>query len=237
MLEPVKKQSAEQTATDALRRAILSGHVAPGSRLVEAEVAQALCLSRGTVRAALQRLSVDGLVVPAASRGYEVASLSSHDVWELYTLRNAYESMAARLVASSIDAQKSARITEAFDALKRAVGTKDKAEIFDCDARLHAVIISLSGHRRLERAYQALSKQIRFFYILCNEFMSFDDYIVSHKDMVDAIIHGKAKKAAQLAADHNTADGQSVVEKLRALEAEAEAPVADGLIPFRPPSR
>ncbi|MFK4484946.1 GntR family transcriptional regulator [Bradyrhizobium sp. USDA 336] len=234
MLKPIEKRSSEQQATEALRAEILSGRIHPGTRLVEADVAQAFALSRGTIRGALQHLATEGLIVPSAFRGYEVTSLTSHDVWEIYTLRNAYESMAARMVAGSIDPSKIQRITDAFSALKRVVETHDKAAIFEHDAKLHGTIVSLTEHSRLQYAYRILAQQTRLFYVLCNEFMSFEDYVTSHIDIVDAILAGDVDRAGRLAADHNTADGQAVVDKLRAQETEASARKPFGFASFRP---
>ena len=233
MLRPIEKHSSEQRATEALRHEILSGHITPGSRLVEADLADALGLSRGTVRAAFKDLATDGLIVPAATRGYEVASFTADDVWEIYTLRNAYESMAAHIVATTITEEKAQAITAAFDALKAVVESHDKADIFEHDGKLHGTILALTGHTRLQESYRTLSRQIRFFYVLCNEFMTFDDYVSSHVDLVDAITSGDAPRAAAIAADHNTADGQAVVEKLRAQEEAAAQAARSGTFLLR----
>lgn len=233
MLKRIEKHSSERRATEALRHEILSGHITPGSRLVEAELADALGLSRGTVRAAFKDLAADGLIVPAATRGYKVASLTAHDVWEIYTLRNAYESMAARIVATTITKEKAEAITAAFDALKAVVESRDKAIIFEHDGKLHGTILALTEHTRLQESYRILSRQIRFFYVLCSEFMTFDDYVSSHVDLVDAIIAGDALRAAAIAADHNTADGQAVVEKLQAQEEAAAQAARSGAILLR----
>ena len=233
MLKRIEKHSSERRATEALRHEILSGHITPGSRLVEAELADALGLSRGTVRAAFKDLAADGLIVPAATRGYKVASLTAHDVWEIYTLRNAYESMAARIVATTITKEKAEAIRAAFDALKAVVESRDKAIIFEHDGKLHGTILALTEHTRLQESYRILSRQIRFFYVLCSEFMTFDDYVSSHVDLVDAIIAGDALRAAAIAADHNTADGQAVVEKLQAQEEAAAQAARSGAILLR----
>lgn len=225
-LRTIEKQSSEARATDALRDEILSGRIAPGSRLVEAELAQACGLSRGTIRAALQHLAAGGLVVPSPYRGYSVASLTSRDVWELYTLRNTYESMASRLVAESINDVQRAVIHQAFEHLKEIVQTRNKAAIFESDFNLHRVIIELSGHSRLQDAYVILERQVRLFYILCNEFMTFDDYVTSHVGIIDAITRGDAKVAATLAAEHNTDDGQAVVQKLISMDEAEQAPAS-----------
>ena len=223
MLETIGKQSSEAKAIESIRTEILAGGLALGTRLVEAELAAACGLSRGTIRAALRVLESEGLVASEPYRGYTVATLTAHDVWEVFTLRNAYESMAARLVASEIDDLKRDSINAAFETLQDAVRAHDKAHIFESDFNLHRAIVTLTGHQRLRDSYLRLERQAKLFYVLCNEFMSFDDYISSHEEMLAAIYRGDAETAGEMASHHNTNDGQAVVNKLRAIEESREA--------------
>jgi DNA-binding GntR family transcriptional regulator len=218
MLATIEKQSSEARAIFGIRNAILTGELPLGSRMVEAELAAACGLSRGTIRAALRVLESEGLVTSEPYRGYTVATLTSHDVWEIFTLRNSYESMAAQLVADSINDEKTDRIQSAFEELKKAVQSHDKALIFQSDFSLHRTVVGLSGHQRLCDAYTRLERQANLFYILCNEFLSFDDYITSHTPMLEAIFSGNGQQAHAIASRHNTADGQAAAQKLRALE-------------------
>ena len=66
----VEKRSLDRAAADAIRQAITTGALTPGKRLTEVELAAGLDVSRGTVRAALQRLMSEGRIVfetPAAT--------------------------------------------------------------------------------------------------------------------------------------------------------------------------
>ncbi|MFK4484933.1 GntR family transcriptional regulator [Bradyrhizobium sp. USDA 336] len=223
-MKVVDQQSSEILAAEGLRDAILSGQIAPGTRLVEADLSRVLAISRGTLRAALLRLAADGLVVSSPNRGYSVATLASHDVWELYTLRNTYESMASRLLASSIDDAKRHLVMTAFEEHQKIVAAGDKRAIFESDFGLHRTIVRLTGHARLRDAYQILERQIRLFYILCSEFLTLDEYVTSHTEIVHAICRGDAEAAARAAAVHNTADGEAALAKLRAQENSKPGP-------------
>ena len=109
---PIEKRSLNNAAADQLRQVIVTGAVAPGVRLTEVALAVRMNLSRGTIRAALQRLVTEGLVVQRPYAGWEVASLTSRDAWELYTLRGAFEALAARLAAENIDTTKRRTLME-----------------------------------------------------------------------------------------------------------------------------
>jgi len=125
-LRPVVKRSAESLAVEALRSHVLSGAVPPGQRLTEINLAERLGISRATLRTALHRLTLEGLVHQIPYTGWEVASLTGHDAWELYTLRSSLEGLAARLAAEREPEVKKS-VHEAFAALKRTCKTRDYA--------------------------------------------------------------------------------------------------------------
>lgn len=81
-----------------LRRRIMSGVYPPGARLREEHIAEEMQVSRTPVRAALQRLTDDGLL-QAAARGAIVAGWTQWDVAEVFELRRLLEPHAAGLAA------------------------------------------------------------------------------------------------------------------------------------------
>src|ERR1044071_8089396 len=82
-----------------LRDLIVQGLLAPGSRIVETEIATRLGVSRTPVREALQRLQQEGYVngSPGAQQSrLTVAPLTRDDVYELLNIVGALEGMGAR---------------------------------------------------------------------------------------------------------------------------------------------
>lgn len=91
-----------QGIIDYLANAIRDGRLAPGQRLVEAELTGELGVSRGPVREALRKLAADGLVEIVPHRGALVRRLSRAEALELFQIRTELEALAARLAASRI---------------------------------------------------------------------------------------------------------------------------------------
>src|SRR5665647_119528 len=79
-----------------LREGILHGRYAPGQRLIEADLTHELGISRGPLREALRRLSADNLLEIVPNRGAIVRRLSMREMIELFSIRIALESHAAR---------------------------------------------------------------------------------------------------------------------------------------------
>src|SRR5690348_216510 len=63
-------------AYEALREAILLGRLRPGERVVEAEIARQMGISRGPIREAVRQLEQEDLVVYNPRRGVVVARLT-----------------------------------------------------------------------------------------------------------------------------------------------------------------
>eukprot|EP01035_Chromulina_nebulosa_P039020 gene39020-52718_t len=74
-----------------LRDRIRLGRVAPGQRLIEADVVRDTGASRGRVREALQRLETEGLIVIEEFRGASVRSFTPDETRQIYRARMALE--------------------------------------------------------------------------------------------------------------------------------------------------
>src|SRR5690349_15950432 len=86
-----------------LRELIIRGQLAPGSRVVETDVASRLGVSRTPVRAALQRLQQEGFIIDTPSLQQSrptVAPLTREDARELFNIVAEIEGLAARFAAS-----------------------------------------------------------------------------------------------------------------------------------------
>lgn len=88
-----------------LKRRIVRWELGPGARLVEADLADELGVSRTPVREAIQRLKADGLAVSRGRRGNEVPQRTRDQIEEAQRLRAHLESWACRTVAERVTSQ------------------------------------------------------------------------------------------------------------------------------------
>lgn len=102
---------ASEIAYSRLRDEIIQWSLEPGTPLGEVETAARLGVSRTPLREALSRLTAEGLVSAGSSRTAMVSPLSRENVLELFELREALETQAARLAARR-------RNPEVFESLK-----------------------------------------------------------------------------------------------------------------------
>lgn len=197
--DTINKQSLEAQAADLLRRQILRGELPAGQRLLETPIADRLGLSRGTIRVALRRLVEEGLVCHVPYTGYQVIDFSDHDLWELYTLRGALESLGTRLAALRIDEHGIGQLRAAFAQLLAAAESEDHEGADRLDRELHKLIIRLSGHERLLDHYMRVENQFRVYIALSNREVDAREICESHRELVDSICAGDAERAEKLA--------------------------------------
>lgn len=117
-LSTIDRQTLRERALAELRAAIVDGRFAPGERLVERTLCEALGISRGSLREVLRSLETEGLVVTVAHRGPSVATISEAQAREIYAVREMLEGLAARQLAEARKPQAVARLQAELDRLR-----------------------------------------------------------------------------------------------------------------------
>lgn len=160
---PITRHSLADLAMLRLREDIVHGRLAPGAVLTEQALSTRLGVGRGTVRTALFTLEADELVIRAPYSNWRVAPLNEQVIWEIYTLREALEGLAARVLAERLSENGLIRLRQALSAL---IAT-DEADVdtrVAADLHLHREIVELTRHAHLMRRYAALSAKIEWLY-------------------------------------------------------------------------
>jgi DNA-binding GntR family transcriptional regulator len=197
-LEPLEARTLASTATELLREKILDGSLRPGTRLIEADIARQLQISRGPVREALATLRAEGLVHDEAPRGVSVAELKAEDINEIYQVRASLESGAARLVIAADDSAARERLGRALDRMRTAAADGHRVEFIEADLTLHEELCRVSGNQRLLQAWEAqvglLRTLIRLETVAGRA--SFGPLLADHERFVARIVEGDVDEAA-----------------------------------------
>ncbi|QWC84472.1 GntR family transcriptional regulator [Nocardioidaceae bacterium] len=184
-----------------LRQMILEGQLASGERLNEVHLAQALGISRGPLREAMRRLSSEGLLNLVPHRGAFVPAFTAEQLSDLYTLRIALETHAARLVAESGDASSLEPLVSEVDGAASVLADGDAA--YPSDRDFHRVLVQLSGSTALVEAAEATSARIRLARSRsASQPARAREAVAEHRDIVDALSAGDAEAAVRLLRRH-----------------------------------
>ena len=150
----------EEVATR-IRRAVLTGELKPGQRIKEIRLAEALGISRPTLRESLQQLIHEGVLVQIPYKGIHVAQPTPEELADLAEVRGALETMAALKLARDphgpgIDALRSA-LQIHLDAIDAADDVSSDMTHLD----LHRTIWEQSGNATLLKIWPLFGTQIR----------------------------------------------------------------------------
>ncbi len=140
------RQTTHEYVRGVLRRAILNGELASGSRLVQAELAAMLEVSTTPVREALRDLATEGLVQFDPHRGAIVSELSSEDVHDIYAIRSVIEPLAMRQAVPNVSDSLLERLRRLH---KRMLDEPHSAEWVDRNRVFHMAIYEAAASPRL----------------------------------------------------------------------------------------
>jgi DNA-binding GntR family transcriptional regulator len=213
-MKAVTKKSAEEQALEALRNEILLGKFAAGSRFTETGLAEALGVSRATVRTALHHLVQDGLVLQIPYSGWAVAALSARDAWELYTLRATLERMAAELACEQPSSSREKAVRPAFEVLAAACASGSMHRIVEADFRLHLSIVECAKHRKLLAQYLHVERQVRMYIAQTDSMLSPTEILQQHEPLVASLLSGQTDLAVSLIGAHTIGEGEALVRQL-----------------------
>ena len=205
-LLPLPRVVLRNQAAHVIREAILDGHLALGSPLVEAQIARQMGTSRAPLREALRTLEQEGLVVSAEHRGVTVATLGDKDIEDIYYHRAALECFAIRRVCLQGDAAVLANdMTERIRRIQEAATAKDLGRAQREDIALHEAIIRASGQSRLLRAWEQNLGQVRLALTALSQHPGYPGLHlmpVRHTPILSALQEGDAARAEAEVYEH-----------------------------------
>ena len=179
-----------------LTRAIVEGHLPPGSRIVEAEIARSMGISRAPVREAARRLERQGVLVSRPRHGFAVRTISVQEIDDLYEVRLSIELTSIELACRRADDAGLARVKALVDTMVREAATQAQDERITSDLELHTLICELSGNAHLRRIYQNTQTELRMIIALIDAVYQDPATIASlHYPIVDALMKRDADAA------------------------------------------
>jgi DNA-binding GntR family transcriptional regulator len=184
-----------------LRRAILSGQLKPGERLIEGHLADELGVSRNPVREAIRALASEGLIEVTARRGAAVATMTGQEARETIEVRALLEGQNARLAARRQDRQIIKRIEAVLNKGTAAVAAKRFDQLSDLNQRFHSELAAAGQNTVLGDLLQRLRERTAMLFAPMDpgrQARSWEE----HAAILRAIIEGDERTAATLAAEH-----------------------------------
>jgi DNA-binding GntR family transcriptional regulator len=207
----IRRTVLREEVKSVLLERILSGHYAPGDRLVEIRIAQELGVSQAPVREALRDLESVRFVESAPFRGARVRQVSDAELIEVYPIRGALEEVAACEAAKRMDGDVSALEAE-LDGMRRAQDVREQVEH---DARFHELIVRASGNSRLIEIWSSLQVETRTAITALRTGLTPHEAAELHEPIVEALRARNARAAGRAIRSHFDHFGRMLVKTRR----------------------
>lgn len=199
---PVQPRTMVEQAAEAIVNAALRGAFLPGDRLVEAEIARDLGISRVPVREALRLLESQGIVVSQPYKGMRLMQLTNRGVRDLMQVRLALETLAARETVRGESATR-------FDGLEAATRAHadlsvhaDAADRVAANRRFHLELCRAAGNARLTALWCSLARQLAVVWGLARAALDPAEEAAQHAAILAALRAGDVDGATTRLTSH-----------------------------------
>jgi phosphonate utilization transcriptional regulator len=203
-IEMLRENSLATLAQRELERRIISGEIAVGTKLNEADIAGALGVSRGPVREAFRALDQAGLVRVEKNRGVFVRQVSLAEANEIYEVRAVLEGLIGRLAAKRIDAEQVEQLRGVVKKMAAHDRSRKAESYFALNVEFHELLARAARNQALLNNYRRVVNELDL-YRRETISRSTDNIPVStreHEAIVNAVSQGDEKLAERLLTEH-----------------------------------
>ena len=191
--------SEVERVTGLLRDAIVDGSRAPGSKLVERDLAQQMGVSRVPVREALRNLVAEGLATARPRTWTVVREFTDAEVEDLMEVRSVLETLAVRLAAQRCLGTDLQRLADLVEHARRAAAGGDGAAARRAGADFHEALVEASGNSVLVEFAELTRSRMRW---LLGQHEDLMEMVLEHSALTRAIGERDVERAVRLAERH-----------------------------------
>lgn len=216
----IKPESVQEQVVNRLRQAILSRDLMIGERLVEADLAERLGVSRGPIREALQQLTAEGLVDHIPRIGRFVHMPTMREVQEVQELRAELEALAARKLADRASSEDDVawidELEESIDKMSQSLNEDDLASYFLYSRVFHEALIGFTEMETLIEFHGFLMNRAALFRQLSGSIPDRQKHALEeHSAIVKAIRSSNRELADQLTMEHTEQGTEAILIALQ----------------------
>lgn len=155
--------SAKERAFSQIQRWIIDGTLQPGEKLLDAELAESLGVSRTPIREAFQLLEVQGLVQTHPGKETKVTTIEKDDIFKMYSTMAALQALAAEVTARVIAAEQIEQLRAINREFASMIRSGQAYQAMEVDEQFHNLIVELSDNPYIDTFNSSLQIHIRRF--------------------------------------------------------------------------
>ncbi len=204
-----------ETAYWYVRKRILNMSYKPGQDINDATIASSLGISRTPVRDALRRLEMEGLAEYSPRHGWSIFALRLEDVVQIFTIKDALESMLARESTSRMTEDDDVELGDAMAAMDAAAEESDLEAWLEAERRWHRALNTPSGNERAIKFLDIVNAQWHWMMIgLVSMEGRMRKSVEEHRAVVQAVLARDSQAAQDRMHEHQFAVKGSILHVL-----------------------
>ncbi len=196
-VSPVR-MSAKERAFAQMQRWIIDGTLSPGEKLIDAELAETLAVSRTPIREALQLLEMQGLVSMHPGKETRVTDIDKNDILNLYPVLASLHALAAELSARTVTEQQIEQLKALNAQFGQAIAEGQAYRAMELDEQFHHLIVDASDNAYIATFGASLQMHIRRFkYVFLKQpITGTSQSVEEHASIIDAFEARDAEQAS-----------------------------------------
>ncbi|MDO9198712.1 GntR family transcriptional regulator [Rhodoferax sp.] len=203
-----------------LRQMLVEGHVAPGAKLNERELSEALKVSRTPLREAIKMLAAEGLVELLPNRGAIAVELSEADILNTFEVMAGLEGQSGELAAQRITESELAEIRAMHYEMMAAYTRRDLSNYYRLNAAIHRAINAAARNPVLTATYTQVNARLQALRFRSNQDgEKWKRAMQEHEQMIEALSAHDPVAMRAVLVDHLGHKREVVIEQLRAAAA------------------
>jgi DNA-binding GntR family transcriptional regulator len=191
-------------AIDAIIEGATRGLILPGDRIVEAEVAQALGISRVPVREALRTLESQGVVTSERYKGIRLMEVTRERLEEVLEARVALETMAARRATAAGNNTPAATsgLERVLAELILMEARNDTYGFARADTAFHRELCRIGGSGVICTLWESLARQLTIIFGLSTFGKPMPAIVEEHRVLIDVLLTGDVRAMERALEEH-----------------------------------
>jgi DNA-binding GntR family transcriptional regulator len=200
-----------------LRQMLVEGDIAPGAKLNERALCEALRISRTPLREAIKMLAAEGLVELLPNRGSVAVQLDEEDVRHTFEVMAGLEALSGQLAAERIGDAEVAEIEAMHFEMMAAYTRRDLSAYYALNAAIHRAINVAAGNPVLTSTYNQVNARLQALRFRSNQDgEKWQRAVAEHEAMVAALKARDGGALARVLTQHLHHKRDVVIEQMRA---------------------
>lgn len=204
-LKPIKKEKTTQDKVyKQLKQAILSGGIPSNEFFTEVQLAETLDTSRTPVRAAIQDLVKEGLLVAIPRKGLTVRRITPEEQEEIFLLRSTIEVEVVKKLTEVVTSPEQLKILKLIvQQQEEALKNDDAIKFIELDDEFHISLTRLAKFPIIEQVLQNLHNLIQLMGLRAvRKSGRMKNVLTEHSQIIQAIEERNADLASRLVLTH-----------------------------------